>query len=67
MPGIALLHPDGRFAVAAAAILYKGILDDIEAHDFGVFNRRAFVNRGLKLAALLRAFAYAKKKHLRKA
>jgi len=64
MPGIALLHPDGRFAVAAAAILYKGILDDIEAHDFDVFNRRAFVSRGLKLAALLRAFGYTKKNQL---
>jgi phytoene synthase len=28
MPGIVLLHPDGRFSVAAAAMLYKGILDD---------------------------------------
>ncbi len=61
MPGIALLHPDGRLAVASAAVLYKGILDDIEAHDFDVFNRRAFVSRGLKLVALLRAFGYAKK------
>jgi phytoene synthase len=67
MPGIALLHPDGRFAVAAAAVLYRGILDDIEAHDFDVFNRRAFVSRGLKLVALLRAFRIAKKKHLQNA
>jgi phytoene synthase len=61
MPGIALLHPDGRFAVAAAAMLYQGILDDIEAHDHNVFNRRAYVSRGRKLALLLRAFRYAKK------
>ena len=67
MPGIALLHPDGRFAVAAAAVLYKGILDDIEAHDFDVFNRRAFVSRGLKLTALLRAFGYSKRQQLQNA
>ncbi len=60
MPGIALLHPDGRFAVTAAAMLYRGILDDIEAHDFDVFNRRAYVSRGRKLALLLRAYRYAK-------
>lgn len=60
MPGIALLEPDGRFAVAAAAILYRGILDDIENHDFDVFNRRAFISRGRKLVALLKAYRSAK-------
>lgn len=60
MPGIALLHPDGRFAVTVAAMLYRGILDDIEAHDFDVFNRRAHVSRGRKLSLLLRAYQYAK-------
>jgi len=61
MPGIALLHPDGRFAVSAAAMLYKGILHDIEAHDYNVFDRRAFVSRARKPALLLHAFEYAKK------
>ncbi len=60
MPGIALLHPDGRFAVAAAAMLYRGILDDIEAHDYDVFNRRAHVSQGRKLALMMRAYLYAK-------
>jgi len=64
MPGIALLHPDGRFAVAAAALLYQGILDDIESHDFNVFNRRAYVGRGRKLALLLRAFGYSKRTNM---
>ncbi len=64
MPGISLLHPDGRFAVAAAAMLYRGILDDIEDHDYDVFNRRSFVPRGRKLALLLRSFVYAKRKPL---
>ena len=60
LPGIAMLHPDGRFAVSAAAMLYRGILDDIEAHDFDVFRRRAFVSRSRKLMLLSRAFAYAR-------
>jgi 15-cis-phytoene synthase len=43
-PGIALLNSDGRFAVAAASELYSAILDDIEAHDYDVFSRRAHVS-----------------------
>ncbi len=65
MPGIALLDPDGRFAVAAAATLYQGILDDIERHDYDVFSRRSYVNRALKLKAVLRAFWYTQKVRLR--
>jgi phytoene synthase len=52
-PGIALLDKDGRFAVAAAAELYRGILDDIEAHDYDVFHRRAYVSAWDKLRKLL--------------
>jgi phytoene synthase len=52
MPGIALLHRDGRFAIAAAAELYRGILEDIEAHDMDVFARRAHVGRWGKLRRL---------------
>lgn len=44
LPGIALLHPDGRLAIAAAAELYRGILDDIEAHGGDVFRRRAHLS-----------------------
>lgn len=51
-PGIALLNPDGRFAIAAAASLYSAILDDIEAHDFDVFGRRAYVSGWGKLRRL---------------
>ncbi len=43
LPGIALLDPDGRLAIAAAAELYEAILQDIEKHDYNVFNRRAHV------------------------
>jgi phytoene synthase len=52
IPGIALLDPDGRFAIAAAAGLYRGILDDIEAHDYDVFSRRAHVSTVGKLMKL---------------
>ncbi len=43
-PGITLLNSDGRFAVAAASELYRAILEDIEAHDYDVFYRRAHVS-----------------------
>jgi phytoene synthase len=64
LPGIAMLHPDGRFAVAAAANLYQGILDDIEQHDFAVFSRRAYVPGVLKMKKLLEAFWLTQKIHL---
>jgi phytoene synthase len=51
-PGIALLHKDGRFAVAAASDLYRAILSDIEAHDYDVFHRRAHVNAWGKVRRL---------------
>jgi phytoene synthase len=52
MPGVALLAPDGRFAIAAAADLYRAILADIEAHDYDVFGRRAHLGALRKLARL---------------
>lgn len=51
-PGIALLNPDGRLAIAAASDLYSGILDDIEANDFDVFSRRAHLSDWKKAARL---------------
>lgn len=50
--GIALLHPNGRFAIAAAARLYEAILTDIEAHDYDVFTRRASLSKWRKLSRL---------------
>jgi phytoene synthase len=52
MPGIAFLHRDGRFAIAAAAELYRGILDDIQLHDGDVFSRRAHLDSWAKLRRL---------------
>ena len=51
-PGLALLSTDGRFAIAAAAGLYRAILDDIEAHDYDVFRHRAGVSTWKKLRHL---------------
>jgi 15-cis-phytoene synthase len=53
-PGIALLHPDGQMAVAAAALLYRGILGKIVANDFDVFGRRAHLSTAEKLIMLPR-------------
>jgi len=52
MPGIRLLHRDGRLAVTAAAELYRAILSDIDAHDYNVFTRRAHINTFHKLSKL---------------
>ena len=51
-PGLALLHRNGRLAIAAAADLYRKILDDIEGHDYNVFHRRAYVRTWGKLRRL---------------
>ena len=51
-PGIAMLAPDGRLAIGAAARFYENILDDIEAHDYDVFSRRAHVSGIEKLRLL---------------
>lgn len=51
-PGIAMLHPDGRLAIAAAAKFYEGILDDIEKRDYDVFSGRAHVSAWGKLRKL---------------
>ncbi len=53
-PGIGLLHKDGRLAIAAAADFYRAILDDIEAHDYDVFSRRAYIGAWGKLSRLPR-------------
>ena len=55
-PGIALLDRDGRFAIAAAATLYRGILDDLEAHDYNNFMRRSYVNKRGKAVRLAQAW-----------
>jgi 15-cis-phytoene synthase len=50
--GIRMLNPDGRFAIGAAADLYRGILEDIRAHNGDVFNRRAHLGMWGKVSRL---------------
>jgi phytoene synthase len=52
LPGLRLLDPDGRFAIGAAAELYAAILEDIEAHDYDVFSRRAHTTAWNKVLRL---------------
>lgn len=52
MPGIAALQPRGRFAIAAAAELYRGILNVIAAHGGDVFSRRAHLSAVAKVRRL---------------
>lgn len=50
--GIKMLSPDGRLAIAAAADLYRGILDKIVANGYDVFDKRAHLGAGEKLLCL---------------
>ena len=51
--GIAMLRPEGRFAVSSASTLYRAILDKLEAQDWNPFAKRAATS-GLEKVALLR-------------
>lgn len=50
--GIRALHPDSRYPVWAALMLYQGILDVIEANDYNVFSQRAYVPTPKKMLYL---------------
>jgi len=52
LPGVKMLHKDGRFAIGAAAELYQAILVEIEKNDYDVFSRRASVSKNGKLSRL---------------
>jgi phytoene/squalene synthetase len=52
--GIRYLHPDGRFAICAAAEFYRAILADIKRHDYDVFTRRAQMTKWSKIRQLPR-------------
>ncbi len=60
LPGIQLLAPDGRFAIASAALLYQGILADIEEHGYDVFHRRAHLTGLEKIGRLPRIWLLQK-------
>jgi len=48
--GIDLLHPSSRDCIEAARVLYCGIVDEVEAIDYEVFDRRATVPMRRRLA-----------------
>ena len=50
--GVRWLAPDARWPVWASLRLYRGILDVIEALDYDVFTKRAYVPRAGKLLDL---------------
>ncbi len=52
LPGIAMLSRAARPAVGAAALLYRAILDEIEAMDYQVYARRAHTTGWQKLKML---------------
>lgn len=57
LAGVPALIPSGRLATLAAARLYAGILDEIEAMDHDVFQGRAFVPTSRKARLLAGASA----------
>ncbi len=54
LPSITNLKSDGRLAVGAAIMLYRGILDKIIENDFDVFNKRAHLTFTQKLRRMPR-------------
>ncbi len=57
--GVNLLQANARWPVWSALILYRQILDAIEANDYDNFTRRAYVPKWRKFASLPAAFAKA--------
>ncbi|MET9265818.1 phytoene/squalene synthase family protein [Amycolatopsis sp. NPDC004079] len=53
--GIPLLRPESRPCVRTAVTLYEGILDEIEAMDYAVLNRRAVVGKARRVAVAVPA------------
>ncbi|MFP8964214.1 phytoene/squalene synthase family protein [Streptomyces nanhaiensis] len=56
-PGIAMLHPVSRPCVRTAFVLYRAILDRIEASGYAVLHRRAVVPRRRRAAVALGGLA----------
>jgi 15-cis-phytoene synthase len=55
-PGIKLLHPDGRLAVAMAATVYRAILPEIERNGYNNHQHRAYVPAWRRFALLPRVW-----------
>lgn len=57
--GVAELSAASRWPVWASLMLYKQILDSIEANDYDNFTKRAYVGKAKKLLSLPIAFGRA--------
>ncbi|EEF29412.1 phytoene synthase 2, chloroplastic [Ricinus communis] len=55
--GVTELSAESRWPVWASLLLYRQILDEIEANDYNNFTRRAYVGKAKKLAFLPMAYA----------
>lgn len=60
-PGVGMLNPDSSLAIAAAATIYRGILDSIHSADYDVFTKRAYVPLLRKVGLLIGAYARLKR------
>nr|AAX19898.1 phytoene synthase [Salicornia europaea] len=58
--GVSELSAASRWPVWASLLLYREILDEIEANDYNNFTKRAYVSKAKKLLALPIAYAKAK-------
>jgi phytoene synthase len=58
-PGVAMLEPVSRACVRCAFVLYRGILDEIEAADYDVLARRVTVPNRRRAAVALPGLARA--------
>ncbi|APU14093.1 MULTISPECIES: phytoene/squalene synthase family protein [Actinoalloteichus] len=65
LPGIPMLAPDARPCVATAAVLYQGILDEIEDSDVDVLLHRAVVPRSRRLAVVAPAVLHSLGRRMR--
>jgi phytoene synthase len=57
--GVAELNDASRWPVWASLLLYKQILDSIEANDYDNFSKRAYVGKTKKFASLPVAYGRA--------
>ncbi|KAJ4828806.1 hypothetical protein Tsubulata_010822 [Turnera subulata] len=55
--GVRELSSASRWPVLASLLLYRQILDEIEANDYNNFTKRAYVGKAKKIAALPMAYA----------
>jgi phytoene synthase len=58
-PGILQLAPASRPCIEAASELYCGIVDEVEAIDYDVFNKRAKTSTGRRMRVASRAYVKA--------